>query len=590
MIRNMKVRSKILFGYVIALICALLLGISGILGVSLTGDLTERMYRESYLASEAAGGIRAIMLEVKAAIYQGAFEASHQKDGTAETLNELMTSKYDELVASVNQLEEIYPDEAAVGQEILAAPESIMPVVHTVLELMYSGQEEEATALIEGTIEPGFEHIIDLVDEYDAYADAGASAVLTEFETLNKTLTTYIIVILIAAFAISITIAFMIIGNIRKAVQSCEGAAAKIAQGDLSVNVDYVSKDELGSLANNLNSMTKTLKGYIGEIANLLSEISKGNLDIESKENYLGDFSQIGTSLVSIIDSLNSTFSSIDQSAEQVSAGSNEVSRGAQALAQGATEQSASVEELSATLSQIADQVNQNAENAQKTNQVVGDTIGAVELCNSRMDDMLSSMSDIDKSSAEIAKIIKVIDDISFQTNILALNAAVEAARAGSAGQGFAVVADEVRNLAAKSAEAAKETSALIEESIGKVEIGNRTARETAEALVQIVDNSAEVGRYVTEIASASEEQSEAITQVNTGVDQISAVVQANSATSEESAASSEELSSQAAMLKEMVSHFKLRASARKSVRSGYDFNDESTFGTDAFDSDDEKY
>lgn len=388
--------------------------------------------------------------------------------------------------------------------------------------------------------------------------DAQIREVVSNFQQTTSNLTTYTIIIMVISASITLSMAILIIRNIRVAATKCKDATTQIAQGNLDISVDYISKDELGSLAADINNMASTLKRYINEISYILSEIAKGNLVLTSKENYIGDFKTIGQALVHIIASMNEAFVAIDDSAEHVSAGAGEVAQGSQALAQGATEQSASIQQLSATIEHVAEQVKQNAQNAQNTNSIVNETVQAVELCNKHMDGMLHSMSAIDRSSAEIAKIIKVIDDISFQTNILALNAAVEAARAGSAGMGFAVVADEVRNLAAKSAEAAKETAMLIEESIHKVEAGNLTAKETAESLKQIVENTVQVETYIKKIASASEEQSASLDQINEGVEQISSVVQANSATAEQSAAASEELSSQAVVLKEMVGRFQL--------------------------------
>lgn len=256
---------------------------------------------------------------------------------------------------------------------------------------------------------------------------------------------------------------------------------------------------------------------------------------------------------------LSSTLSQINQAANQVSAGSDQVSSGAQALSQGATEQASSVEELAATITDISGQVKSNAEsalNAKEKSEMAGTEIAA---SNQKMQELIAAMEEISKSSQEIGKVIKTIEDIAFQTNILALNAAVEAARAGAAGKGFAVVADEVRNLASKSADAAKSTTALIEGAITAVSNGTQLVDVTAKSLLSVVTGTQEVASIVNDISTASAEQASSIAQVTQGIDQISSVVQTNSATAEESAAASEELSGQAQMLNNLVGQFKLK-------------------------------
>jgi methyl-accepting chemotaxis protein len=246
--------------------------------------------------------------------------------------------------------------------------------------------------------------------------------------------------------------------------------------------------------------------------------------------------------------------------ADQVSAGAKNVSDASVSLSQGAAEQASSVEELSSSIAEISSQTRSNAENANKANELTLQTRQHAQLGDEDMKEMLTAMEAINVSSSSISKIIKVIDEIAFQTNILALNAAVEAARAGQHGKGFAVVAEEVRNLAARSAKAAKETTNMIEDSVGKVNDGQAIARKTAEALQVIVGNVTEVAELVSSITKASNEQNLALEQINQGVLQVSQVVQANSATSEESAAASEELSAQAGRLQETAGQFRLGA------------------------------
>ncbi|NLP25785.1 MAG: methyl-accepting chemotaxis protein, partial [Clostridiales bacterium] len=232
------------------------------------------------------------------------------------------------------------------------------------------------------------------------------------------------------------------------------------------------------------------------------------------------------------------------------------------------TEQASSIEELSASINEIAVQVKENADNVNTATKYVNETIDVIVESTNEMNNMLAAMNDINNSSNEIAKIIKVIDDIAFQTNILALNAAVEAARAGTAGKGFAVVADEVRNLALKSADAAKQTTALIENSIATVQHGSSLAEKAAGSLEVVATKSNLVGETIEHVLVASNEQAQSIEQINTGVEQISSVVQTNSATAEESAAASEELSGQADMLKNLVSEFRLKNSRNRKPSS----------------------
>ncbi|MBN7773002.1 methyl-accepting chemotaxis protein [Clostridium aminobutyricum] len=319
------------------------------------------------------------------------------------------------------------------------------------------------------------------------------------------------------------------------------------------------TKDELGQLANIFHGTSLTLSGYISDISNLLRNISNGNLQVEVKKDYIGDFEAIKDALNHILSSLNDIFKEMQTVAEQVSTGADQVSVGAQELSQGAILQASSIEELSAKIMEISDQVKQSTENAGIANERA-ETVGTeIETSNQQMHQLLAAMDDITQKSGEIGKIIKTIEDIAFQTNILALNAAVEAARAGEAGKGFAVVADEVRNLASKSAEAAKDTTALIEGSLHSINEGARIAEVTAASLGTVVLGTKDIVESIGEISVKSKDQSVALEEVTLGIDQISSVVQNNAATAEESAASSQELSAQAQLLKDLIGRFNLK-------------------------------
>lgn len=338
----------------------------------------------------------------------------------------------------------------------------------------------------------------------------------------------------------------------------------EMAKGNLNTCVTGDYKGDYAVLKNALNETIDALKSYIGEISKVLGEMSEGELDVTITSDFKGDFIELKKSINTIIESLNAILSDINIAAEQVAGGTRQVSDGSQSISQGATEQASSIEELTASITQIAAQTKQNAANADKANELGNMAKTDAAAGNGQMKNMQRAMADINAAAVDIGKIIKVIDDIAFQTNILALNAAVEAARAGIHGKGFAVVAEEVRNLAARSAAAAKETTALIEGSIEKTEAGTKIADETAAALEGIVAGVDKAVQLVGEIAVASNEQATAIAQVNKGIEQMSQVVQTNSATAEEAAAASEELSGQAELLKNMVGRFRLKSGKAK--------------------------
>lgn len=349
-------------------------------------------------------------------------------------------------------------------------------------------------------------------------------------------------------------------------LQESQSVLEEMAKGNLKVSVKGDYKGDHAKIKHALNDTIGNLYSYVNEISKVLTEMADGNLNVEIVNDYRGDFAPIKNSLNNIIISLNEVLSNMNNASAQVALGARQVSDSAQGLSQGSTEQASAIEELTASMEEISSQTKLNATNANQANELALAAKEGAAKGNEQMKGMLKAMDDINEGSGNIFKIIKVIDEIAFQTNILALNAAVEAARAGQHGKGFAVVAEEVRNLAARSANAAKETTGLIEGSMKKVEGGTKIANDTALALSQIVEDVTKVTNLVGEIASASNEQALGINQVNQGILQVSDVVQTNSATSQESAAASEELSSQAELLRELVSRFKLK----KGMGTGY--------------------
>lgn len=340
----------------------------------------------------------------------------------------------------------------------------------------------------------------------------------------------------------------------------CAERLQKLSDGDLHTEIERTNReDEIGMLLKSMNRTVKGMNRIVTDMSYHMGAIAEGdfskNMDIE----YVGDLNSIAVSMKKISEFLNTVVKQVNESAEQVSGGADQLAGSAQALSQGAAEQASSIEELSATLEEISKQINNSASFANKANETSIESSEQVVIGNNYVKEMTEAMHDISSSSAEIAKIINVIDSIAFQTNILALNAAVEAARAGVSGKGFAVVADEVRNLATKSAEAAKNTTELIAHSVTAVNKGTKISKETESALELAVEKANETAGMIEKISIASSQQAEAVKQILSGVEQISSIVQTNSATSEESAAASEELSSQAQILKDMIDGIKLK-------------------------------
>ena len=358
----------------------------------------------------------------------------------------------------------------------------------------------------------------------------------------------------IAVTLLAVIALWLSAGNIAKPIKQAAKMADSIKEGDFTQRTTVNSKDEIGKLGISLNEMADTLQGAV----NIANKIADRNLDVEiilASEN-----DQLGLALQKMTRNLNEVLSHVQATGKKIANGSAQSSDASQALSQATTESAASLEEITSSITQIGSQTKQNSENAQEANNLATSACNSAAVGGKRMEEMNSAMQDLNESANKIAQIIKVIDEIAFQTNLLALNAAVEAARAGSYGKGFAVVAEEVRNLAGRSAKAAKETAELLENNEELVTTANSIAEHTGEALNEIVNGITKAADLVGEIASASKEQAQGVSQVSQGLRQLETTTQQNTANAEETASVSTELSEQAKVLHNILSQFNLKS------------------------------
>ena len=551
MFRNLKMSVKLMLGFGITVAISAIMMIIAIMNLQSVGGLTDKLYQSPFTVST-----QSIMLQ-------------KELQNIGREMRGMVLYEDPSYIDSVLASRDKARNSLAIAQPRFLGDQQMIDDMYEILDeldatsneiyqLVVSGKMDEAKQILSTDfwtlMKSGLETSQGIVDFALGKAlefNSNASSTLENARVL-------LIFLLVVMVALCAVIAVVLSRSVSRPVSQITDAAKQLAAGTLDIEIPYQARDELGSLAEAFREMSCSLKAVIADVDLQLGAMSQGNFAVSPQADYIGDYVSIKNAIVNINASLSRTLHQINLSADQVFSSSEQVSSGAMSVSQGATEQASSVEELAATLAEFSDQVRDTSANAAECRRSTSQTGNEVMSSNQQMQEMISAMHEISDQSAQIRQIIKTIEDLAFQTNILALNASVESARAGEAGKGFAVVASEVRNLANKSTEASKHTSALIEDTIKAVEKGTGIANTTAKSLNLVVDSTKKVVTTVEKIASAAEWQAGSIAQITQGIGQISSVVQANSATAEESAAASEELSGQAQMLKSLVGQFRL--------------------------------
>lgn len=564
--KDLKVSKKLTISYTIILTLLIMSCVVSIVDFIRLGGQIETFYDGPFTVNDSASVINSNFERMQKSVYRSISNTD------SEIVKEAITDARNSAATIQEQLPVVkahFMGDQQIVERLEAALAKLAPMREHVLTLASENQKAEAADYMEhNNILAIQEAQVELNSLIESGNKKGENLVSGLRE--KQTMAVFTVIILGGiSVAVSVVFGIYITRGITQPVTELEQAARAMAKGEFSaVRVAYDSKDELGSLAGDIRSMVKTLTDVLQNETYILNEMAEGNFSVHSErdEYYIGEFEQLMRSMKKINRGLSELLLQISRSADNVAAGSEQVSSGSQNLAQGTTEQAASVEELTGMMSEISDQAYRNSRDAREASEKAQMVKENATESSRSMQEMVKAMAEISSKSDEIRKIVKTIEDFSFQTNILALNAAVEAARAGDRGKGFSVVANEVRSLANQSSAASKSTAALIQSSLQAVENGRKIANETDNALAEVVSGIDNVSELLFHITDASSKQFDANRQVTENINLISEVVQTNSATAEECAAASEELASQAQLLKELVSHFKLADLAESSV------------------------
>lgn len=557
MYKNLKVKNKLTLSFGVVMAFFIIILFISIGAVTLIENKIHSFYytehKNSVTQMEIRKNIEKLDTDILMAIY-------NTNDTENKQYQERVNKSIELVISDTNKLKRNFKDQDLM-KKLNGCINKVLEQEMVIMTYAVKGDNTQAFDLFNSKYAQASKELHSVLDKIGIISEQSATTAFEKIMEVKEYTIGMIIATTITCIGLSILSVIMLTNSFVKPIKQIVQASENISQGMLTGNLTSDSKDEFGEVIKAFDHMSGVLKYIILDLKYLLNEMAHGNfnVDFNCEEKYVGDYKDIFLAVKNLGNHINNTLIQINLSSRQVTNSSKRFFCDSQAYSSGAIEQAAAIQQLSTTIAQIKGQTENTAENAQVANNLTEEVGTAIIESDQYMKDMLYSISEISDKSKEIIKIIKTIDEISFQTNILALNASVEAARAGMAGKGFSVVADEVRKLAQKSAEAANSTTILIESSIEAVNKGTRIASKTADALRTVVEKSAKAVEQIELISIASIQQSNAVKQLSTGIQQITSVVQTNSSTAVQSANTSKELHEQAEILKEKIALFKLK-------------------------------
>ncbi|HBJ1649611.1 TPA: methyl-accepting chemotaxis protein [Clostridium botulinum] len=554
--KNFSIRRKVRTSFSIILVFTLIFMIMSLVSLQFVSNKITKLYNEPFKAVDITWNMKVEFLKMQRDMYQALIE--NNEDGIKKNISSV-NEQLKSLEGDIENLRNVYTDKNNLIDRFKNNMENVQDEREEIYSLLLDNKDLEAYTLITGKYDDGIQNARENLIEIGETTNNNALTFVQEAEKTRNLIFILAVIILILMIGSIIMISRIIQSSLLEGINHVKKVSQDLSEGNLNIDNSYVSDDEMGEMSRDLNETIENLSGYVNDISRVIENIANENLNVETLIEYKGNFKPIKDSLDNIIGSFNSIFKNIHQASDLVASSSEEIASTTQSLSDGAVEQSNAVEDLFSKFNEVLIKINKNTESTKKADEVFENTRRMVLDGNKKMEELMISMNRIDEMSNEIEAIISTIEDIASQTNLLALNAAIEAARAGEAGKGFAVVAEEVKLLAEQSSKEVKHTNQIIQNSMKFVKNSNVLAKETLDALEDIVKNVDNTAELVKEIANSSQYQSEALGDMSVKVDKISEVIQMNSATAEETAAATQELASQAELLEQEISKFRLK-------------------------------